>query len=60
MIRSQRYVVSARMFVDVGLGLKVSSVPIIYTAYSYKIGGIDQLGTGAGSVGGGTTPVIGV
>ena len=33
---------------------------IVCTASSYKIGGTDRLGTGAGSAGGGTTPDIGV
>ena len=60
MIRSQRYVVSARMFIDVCLGLKVGSVPIVCTASSHEIGGTGMLGIGAGTAGGGTTPTIGV
>ena len=58
-ILSQRYVVNAHMFVEVGLGLKVGSVPIVRTASVYEIGGTNRLGIGAGGAGGGTTPVIG-
>ena len=57
-ILSLRYVVNARMFVEVGCGLNVGSVPIVLTASSYEIGGTDLLGIGDG-ICGGTTPVIG-
>ena len=59
-ILSQRYVVNARMFVEVGLGLKVGSVPIVRTALLYEISGTNRLGIGAGGADGGTTPAIGV
>ena len=48
------------IFVEVGLGLKVDSVPIVSTSSSYKTGGVYQLGAGTGATGGGTTPAIGV
>ena len=57
MILSLRYVVNARMFVEVGLGLNVGSVPIILTASSYNFGGTDLLVMGAGSCGGTTTAI---
>ena len=47
------------MFVEVGLGLKVGSVPIVLTASSYEIGGTNLLGIGDGTCGG-TTPAIGL
>ena len=59
MILSLRCVVNARMFVEVGLGLNVGSVPIVLTASSYEIGGTDLLGIGAGSCGD-TIPAIGL
>ena len=59
MILSLRYVVNARMFVEVGRGLNVGSVPIVLTASLYEIGGTDLLGIGDGTCGS-TTPVIGL
>ena len=44
------------MFVDVGLGLKVGSVPTVRTVSSYEISGTDRLG----AAGWGTAPAIGV
>ena len=60
MIQSQRYVVSAWMFTDVGLDAKLGSVPVVCTALSYKIGGTNQLGAGTEDAGEGKTPAIGV
>ena len=57
-ILSLRYVVNARMFVEVGRGCSVGSVPIVLTASSYEIGGTNLLGIGDGTCGG-TTPAIG-
>ena len=59
MILSQRYVVNARMFVEVGLGLKVGSVPIARTASLYEISGTNWLGIGDEGADGDTTPAIG-
>ena len=57
-ILSLRYVVNARMFVEVGRGRSVGSVPIVLTTSSYDIGGTDLLDIGDGTCGG-TTPAIG-
>ena len=58
MILSLRYVVNARMFVEVGRGRSVGNVPIVLTASSYEIGGTDLLGIGGGTCGG-LAPAIG-
>ena len=57
-ILSLRYVVNARMFVEVGRGCNVGNVPIVLTASLYEIDGTDLLGMGDGTCGG-TSPAIG-
>ena len=57
-ILSLRYVVNARMFVEVGYGCSVGNVPIVLTASLYKIGGTNLLGMGDGTCVG-TSPAIG-
>ena len=59
MILLLRYVVNARMFVEVGRGRSVGNMPIVLTASSYEIGGTDLLGMGDGTCGG-TSPAIGL
>ena len=56
-ILSLRYVVNARMFVEVGRGRSVGNMPIVLNASSYEIGGTDLLGMGDGTCGG-TSPAI--
>ena len=51
-ILSLRYVINARMFVEVSRGRSVGSVPIVLTASSYEIGGTDLLGIGDVTCGG--------
>ena len=57
-ILSLRYVVNARMFVEVGRGRSVGNVPIVLTVSSYEIGGTNLLGMGDGTCGV-TSPAIG-